>query len=131
MNSPHLGYILLISHLISCILVGAIFRNWKKSSQGVFYNIRDISKNQDNNVLSDLGEILSNSIKNSIRTIVNIGGFVVIFSVLISILNSSGFFNLTGVIFEKINISGDLRKFYSFWNNRAYKWSKIDEFITN
>ena len=43
----------------------------------------------------NFGEILSSAIKNSISTILNIGGFIVLFSVIISILNSSGFFKIT------------------------------------
>ena len=40
--------------------------------------------------LSDLGEILGDSIKNAISTILTIGGFVVLFSVIISIIETSG-----------------------------------------
>ena len=98
-----IGYILLISHIISCILVGLIFRNWKKNmikSNAFIYE----KENQKRVSLRDLGEILGNSIKNSISTILNIGGFVVIFSVIISILNSSGFFYIIGNICEACNI---------------------------
>ena len=44
--------------------------------------------------LSNLGEVLANSIMNSINTIFLIGGFVVLFSVIVSILNSSGCLNI-------------------------------------
>lgn len=40
--------------------------------------------------ISDIGEILGNSIKKAISTILLIGGFIVIFSVILSILESSG-----------------------------------------
>ena len=56
----------------------------KKSSTGI-----PISKNSQTCTLKDLGEVLSNAILESSKTIIMIGGFVVIFSVVISILNNS------------------------------------------
>lgn len=56
----------------------------KKSSTGI-----PISKNSQTCTLKDLGEVLSNAILESSTTIIMIGGFVVIFSVVISILNNS------------------------------------------
>lgn len=41
-----------------------------------------------------MGEILATSITSSINTVVMIGGFVILFSVIISILNSSGMLNI-------------------------------------
>lgn len=108
-NNKMIGYILLISHLISCILVGIIFKNWKNNGS-VSMNIK-IKENYRNLNIRNFGEILNESLKNSISSIINIGGFIIFFSVLISILYSSGFFTLTGIIFEKVNISKEIRKF--------------------
>lgn len=105
LNNTHLGYILLISHLISCILVGVIFRNWKRTNGMITKNILEIKKQENSNEYKDFGEILSDSIRNSIITIVNIGGFIVLFSVILSILNNSGFFKITGYIFQWLNIT--------------------------
>lgn len=102
-----IGYVLLISHIISCILVGVIFRNWKKNS----IHSRAFSKKEQTRKevsLRDLGEILGNSIRKSISTILNIGGFVVIFSVIISILNSSGILNSVGDFCDFINFPREL-----------------------
>ena len=106
LKSSHIGYILLISHIISCILVGVIFRNWKKLSVKSYSRMRNIE--EKNVQLKDFGGILSNSIRTSTATVVNIGGFVVWFSVIISILNSSGFFLVTGHFFEKLNIPSEI-----------------------
>ena len=103
-----IGYILLFSHIISCLFVGIIFRNWK-SSKKIYINKNFIKDNKNVNI-KDFGAILGESIRNSIITITNIGGFIVIFSVVISILNSSGFFSITGYIFNFLNISKDVRK---------------------
>ena len=129
LGNINLGYTLLISHIIACLLVGIIFRNWKNYKRTVFENK---TKKEDKHIkLSDFGEILGDSIRKSIATIVNIGGFIVIFSVIISILNSNGFFNFTGFIFDKINIPKNIRKFNSFRVNRAYKWSETNKFFAN
>lgn len=102
-----IGYTLLISHIISCILVGIIFRNWKKDS---IHSSKFSNKEENRKQVSirEFGEILGNSIKKSIYTILNIGGFVVIFSVIISILNSSGVLNIIGDFCSYINIPREI-----------------------
>lgn len=50
----------------------------------------------------NLGEVLANSINNSISTILLIGGFVVIFSVIISILNQTHTLDLLSKFFNPI-----------------------------
>ena len=84
LNNSKIGYILLFSHIISCILVGIIFRNWKKEKIKKYRD--DLNFVNDLNKM-DFGEILGKSISSSIVMIVNIGGFIVIFSVIISIFN--------------------------------------------
>lgn len=68
----------------------------------------------DNLTFSNLGEILASSIMSAIHTIVMIGGFVVIFSVIISILNSSGLLSLSvnifGPIFRAIGLDANYIK---------------------
>ena len=107
-----IGILLFITHLLSCVSVGIIFRFWKKDKISKKYSspyLYDTKKNNNVNI-HNLGEILTESITSSISTILLIGGFVVIFSSIISILKSSGFFiicfTLIKPIFEilKINI---------------------------
>ncbi len=84
-----IGFLLLITHLMASITVGIIFRFWKYNTknENIEYNYYSHSKNNIN--LSNLGEIIGNSITSSINTILLIGGFVVLFSVIISILQNS------------------------------------------
>lgn len=84
LKNQRLGYILLISHLISCVLVGIIFRNWKKGEKSLK---RSFSQQTINNNNLNFGEILGEAIKNSLITISNIGGFIVIFAVIISMFS--------------------------------------------
>ena len=90
-GSSTIGILLLITHVISSLTVGIIFRFWKKNSYTLESNYNQNSASNRNIKVSDLGEVLSNSITNSISTILVIGGFVVLFSVIISILKASNF----------------------------------------
>ena len=101
------GILLFITHILACITVGLLFRFWKcdrrdleKSSslQSIKYNA--------NLQFSNLGEILSSAILNSINTLFLVGGFVVLFSIIISILQQCNIMP----IFAKI-ISPFLRVF--------------------
>lgn len=92
-GSTIIGLLLFITHILAGITVGIIFRFWKRNTKS---NLSTSSRKiQNNNIsFSNLGEVLSNSITNSISTIFLIGGFVVIFSCVISILKASGILNI-------------------------------------
>lgn len=96
-GSTAIGALLFITHILACVTVGFIFRFWK-------YNKRttDISPKPVKNLVSfsNLGDVLAESIKSSISTIFLIGGFVVIFSSIISIFKSSGAFAIILNIFH-------------------------------
>ena len=87
-GSTTIGLLLFVTHILACITVGIVLRFFNKSStisNNYHYNYSNKSVS-----ISSLGEVLGKSITNSISTILMIGGFVVIFSVVISILNQSG-----------------------------------------
>lgn len=86
--NPSIGIILCVTHVLSCLTVGFLFRWWGKSREK---NERssDYSINSTSLSFYNLGEILSKSIINSINTILMIGGFVVLFSIIISMLNTT------------------------------------------
>lgn len=93
------GLLLFITHLLSSITVGVIFRFWKYRSNSTIQNVNHIER--EKNIpprLSSLGSILQASIMSSIKTVVMIGGFVVLFSVIISILNNTGILKLLSAI---------------------------------
>jgi len=87
LKSIKIGKILLITHILSSILVGLVFRFWKKDQVDLTFRNYN-SETKDLVKISNLGEILGDAIKKSISTILQIGGFVVLFSVIISILSS-------------------------------------------
>lgn len=113
-RSSTIGILLLITHILAALTVGIIFRFWKcnflhrkKLNRG-FDDSSVYSSNPTNVNLSNLGGILGESITNSISTLLTIGGFVVLFSVIISILQNSHFLNLFAFVFKAFNIPFDI-----------------------
>ena len=123
------GLLLLGTHILACITVGIIlarfptkktlnpYKNSNNLVSELFSNC-SIKSNELNNstkanisnsmmqniTLKNLGEVLSTSINNSISTILLIGGFVVIFSVIISILNQTNILNnLSTLLYPILN----------------------------
>ena len=102
-----IGLLLLITHILACITVGICFRFWKSSTKYFLpspFKKSFIYKSSNNVNLSNLGEIIGKSITNSISTVLNIGGFIVVFSVIISILKNSNIFLLLKPLLEFLHI---------------------------
>ncbi len=95
--------LLFITHILGSITVGIIFRFWKKNlATRQQYTISKYDNKLQNITVSNLGEILGTSIQSAISTILMIGGFVVLFSVVISILNISGITSLVCILLEPV-----------------------------
>ena len=95
--------LLFITHILGSITVGIIFRFWKKNlATRQQYTVSKYDNKLQNITVSNLGEILGTSIQSAISTILMIGGFVVLFSVIISILNISGITSLVCILLEPI-----------------------------
>ena len=116
------GLLLLGTHILACITVGIILARFSKRNK--FDNSYDTrtnllknfshssnlksrsntTENSQNITLKNLGEVLTTSINSSISTILLIGGFVVIFSVIISILNQTNILNnLSTLLYPSLN----------------------------
>ena len=120
------GILLLCTHILACITVGIILGKFSKKTDEEFRSkinnelekskkITDNKKNRNKEIsIKNLGEILSNSINNSISTILLIGGFVVIFSVILSILNRTQILDMLSMLLKPIlqifNIDTDFAK---------------------
>lgn len=121
-GNTQIGLLLLSTHILSSICVGIIFRYWKreknkkslsskKSPICITNNVNNLNNTSNTNNytrnneqvnLSNLGKILADSITSSTNTILMIGGFIVIFSSIISILNTSGFFHILSSLLNPI-----------------------------
>ena len=120
------GILLLCTHILACITVGIILGKFSKKTDEEFRTrinnelekskkITDNKRNRNKEIsIKNLGEILSNSINNSISTILLIGGFVVIFSVILSILNRTQILDMLSMLLKPIlqifNIDTDFSK---------------------
>lgn len=107
-GNKKVGIILLISHILASLLVGYCFRYWKKNKFDINFRETKFNSKLAPMKISDIGEILGNSIKKAISTILLIGGFIVIFSVILSILENSGIFNLLANTLSNFGIPNDI-----------------------
>lgn len=106
LGAPEAGIYLLSAHYLSAILSGVIFGLFKKkrikhiqtsSLKEVLVDFkRDISK------CRPFGQLLSDSIEKSFYTLIKIGGFIIVFSVVMEILSLSGVFNAATWIYSPI-----------------------------
>jgi len=109
-KSTTIGILLFITHLLACMTVGFFFRFWKRGKNTFQKNTSSSTLHTAKKTasFSNLGEILAESITSSISTILLIGGFVVIFSCIISIFKASGLLNYLTVlltpIFQNLNV---------------------------
>lgn len=89
-----IGFLLLFTHILASLTVGIFFRFYKYKP--ITHSSSVLANNKKEYVdFSNLGEILGKSIMSGIKTAVMIGGFVVLFSVILSILKNSNVINIT------------------------------------
>ena len=107
--SQEIGIKLLIVHILSCVLVGFLFRFWKFEKfpkiESYFYLNQSANKEKTykNKIhFNNLGDILSISIQSAIKSILMIGGFIVLFSVIVSMLKSSNILTIIASFFSPI-----------------------------
>lgn len=95
LGAPNLSLLMIIPHYLGALTLGLIFKFYKNDKKDSLenYSIHRIHKIQPNKNNS-IGFIISKSIKDSMDSIIVIGGFVIIYSVVINILLSSNIFNL-------------------------------------
>ncbi len=107
-KDKRIGIILLISHILASLTVGYCFRFWKKDKLDVNFRETKFNSKLAPLKISDIGEILGTSIKKSISSILSIGGFIVLFSVILSILENSGIFDIIALFFYRLGIPRDI-----------------------
>ena len=99
-----IGLLLLFTHILSCITVGIIFKFWKSKTK----EKRNTDVINTNVTFNSLGEVLSKSILSAINSIIVIGGFIVLFGIILSILQKTYIFNMLKIallpIFNLLNI---------------------------
>ena len=140
-SNTSIGILLLISHILSSICVGIILgiisRINSVTNKFTANSRQSASANnfstllQDDIKIADLGGILGSAIVSAIKSILMIGGFVTIFSVILSILNSTKILTIISYFISNIfhinpdYIVGLLTGFLEFTNG-LYKISTIN-----
>lgn len=87
-NDTKTGFLLLATHIISAIIIGIFLGFLSKRKNR---NIPAFTPSENISHLN-FNVIIVNSVKNAINTVLIIGGFIIFFSVIISILSNSLFF---------------------------------------
>jgi len=99
-NNPKIGTLLLITHYLSALLVGFIIKSNKEDilhNNTIEFEVITLSK---------LGTTLNEAIKNAISSVVAVGGFIVLFSIISAILIESGIISaISSFIFPNIDKS--------------------------
>lgn len=98
MSSPKVGYILLLSNILSCMFMGFFI-----PSTSFSYKIKNKSDNFSiiKTTNNNIGITLKNSIEDAMKTSLNIGGFIVAFSVITGIIKDNVLFH---IILNKISL---------------------------
>jgi sporulation integral membrane protein YlbJ len=87
LKSSYIGYILLFINYISCIIMGLLIPNKKLKYKNEPLKSK-ISESKN------IGSIIKDSVEKSIKTCLSVGGFVIIYSVIISIIKSNILFDI-------------------------------------
>ena len=90
LNNASLGYLMLISHYLGAISVGLIYRNYGKEKRSKHHeSIVNNIKNLLNSTGDQKGFFISfgNAVVSGVNTLLAVGGFVIIFSVVFKILS--------------------------------------------
>lgn len=97
LGKPEMGIFLLVCHILACITVGLVFRFYKRNSRGTPANYHNLLPRfrkelaaMRKNLTSNIGGVLGDAVKNSIATLLSIGGFIILFSVIINLLLKMG-----------------------------------------
>lgn len=97
LKAPKLSGLMIIPHYLGAITLGVIFRFYKKNEE--VNPIENSSSNLETEISTlqnknkSIGNIISKSIKDSTDSIIVVGGFVIVYSVVIDILILSSTFN--------------------------------------
>ena len=105
-HSPQVGIALAICHYMAAILVGLMFRFYKLNDSPCQLTTSDKSVfkealyqlNLSRKRRLPLGILMGNAVKESINTILVVGGFIIVFSVIIRILQLVGFISFASEI---------------------------------
>ncbi|WP_413228404.1 sporulation integral membrane protein YlbJ [Clostridium sp. CS001] len=89
MSSSKIGYILLASNILSCMFMGFII-----PSNNYSYRTKNCNYLSPKVTDKNIGITLKNSIEDAVKSCLNIGGFIVAFSVITGIIKDNAIFHI-------------------------------------
>lgn len=92
LHSSFLGYVLLLSNLISCFIMGLILPGRYKVKDNKNYSHPSVAVTALESDAPNLGVALKTALEDAVKTCLSIGSFVIIFSVIINIIKSSAIY---------------------------------------
>ncbi|HYF83152.1 MAG TPA: sporulation integral membrane protein YlbJ [Clostridia bacterium] len=105
MNNPALGFFLAVSHYLSAVTIGFLMRYYGKDKAN---NRNDRISNPIADMLNyrqkdgrTIGVLMGDAVKNGVNLILMIGGFIIFFSVITSMLKISGFLSFFSIMLSK------------------------------
>lgn len=115
---PDLGIVLALAHYIASFTVGIVFKFYKKEESPKEGKIDgSVSRSRETGILRralgelfkarredgrPFGRLLGDAVKESMTTLLMIGGFIMLFSVLVKMLTVFGFFGILAPVFGGI-----------------------------
>lgn len=97
--NTEIGYLLFFTHILGMITVGFIFRYYKREKTRSVELTNELS-------ITNFSSILSDAILNSFKTLGMILGYIIVFSIIINILLTSGILNFFSSTWVKGSILG-------------------------
>lgn len=110
-KNTSIGILLFITHILSAITVGIILGQYSRkktdNKKTIYTKKNKNTKNNDINTvsISTLGDALSSSISKSISLTLQIGGFIILFSVILSIIKNLNIVKYINYVLENLRIS--------------------------
>ena len=110
-HRPDLGLLIAATHYLSSVIIGILLRFYQGKDTGPVLIDSDNTGRQKMNIFSravnelldarrkdgrDIGQLLGDAIKEAINTILMVGGFIILFSVLTRIFIVTGLVNAIG-----------------------------------
>lgn len=92
LHSSFLGYVLLISNIISCFMMGFILPGRHKVKRNINYSHPSVAITSLESNTPNLGVALKTALEDAVKTCLSIGSFVIIFSVIINIIKNSAIY---------------------------------------
>ncbi|EYE89294.1 hypothetical protein Q428_03190 [Fervidicella metallireducens AeB] len=106
LNNSSLGYFLFISHILGAITNGFVYKLFTRE-KNIYCNVALSHENRNVRV----GEILSKSISDSLITCGFIGGYIILFSVIITLLENIDFFVILNLLLTMLYIPKNISNY--------------------